>query len=235
VDEGKLAEVFRDAAGDAPPASFDKGDILAASARATARARQRVRVGAGIACGFVLLAGIGVTVANLTGPTSSTANAPAVATGGRSAPSYPLSANGFPGDSSGQGHETPGTVDPRVGHAPAGCGAVDRGLADALVDELPAAAGGDARAADSDCPAGSIGAGYQVNDGANSGMVSVIVVPASVSGQVKPFTTQGTQTVTVKTRSGGTLTLVSRPMNDSAGAPFGGQLKDIAARLQARY
>ncbi|AHI01930.1 hypothetical protein [Kutzneria albida] len=243
VDEKALAEAFREAVGDMPPASFNERDVTAASLVATARARRRAMVGAGAACGVLLLVGVGAVVTTLPKATSGqTVSAPAPGAGEQRGPSTTMSMDGgVPAGPNSSGNA--GTLGPKVESGHSDCGPVDQGVAAALVAELPAATGVEAAAADAQCPANSRGAGFHVTDGTNSGFVEAVVVPATVPAdpatgkppQVKPLPTEGTRQVPAATRSGGVLTLISRPMNGSAGAPFGPQLNDIAARVATKF
>lgn len=61
MDEQRLSELFRDAAGEAPPPSFDRDDVVAASRRASARRRSALAgsslLGVAVLTGGVLLGG----------------------------------------------------------------------------------------------------------------------------------------------------------------------------------
>ncbi len=61
MDEQRLSELFREAAGEAPPPSFNRDDVVAASRRATARRRSALAggcmLGVAVLTGGVLLGG----------------------------------------------------------------------------------------------------------------------------------------------------------------------------------
>ncbi|QUQ70247.1 hypothetical protein [Kutzneria sp. CA-103260] len=236
MDENKLADKFRDAVGDVPPPSFDTQDVLVASKRATARARKRLQSGVGVALGVVLIGGVLV----LTRPFGDSANTMSSA-GGAAASNATSPMAAGPNDTA-QSGPNGGKMAPNhteEGNA-ANCGGPDQGLAAALVAELPSATGVETMAADVNCPAGAAAVMFQLTDGSNAGKVELVLVPASVpndpSTGAKPAVGVGKgNSVTVKTRGGGALTLASLPMNGSTSGPYAGQLTDIAARLAARY
>jgi hypothetical protein len=143
MDEQKLADLFRDAAHDAPPASFDAGDIRTASRRATLRRRNSIAAGTTL----VVVLGFGGVVAgtNWIGTEKSISNAGGgqQQETGPQAPATALEAQplpkNIPGDASTQGDaSTPGSTGFTTGaqRAVQGCAAVDRELADALAGEL---------------------------------------------------------------------------------------------------
>jgi hypothetical protein len=236
MDENKVADKFRDAVGDMPPPSFDTQDVLVASKRATARARKRLQTGAGVVLGVVLIGGVLV----LTRPFGDSANTTSSAGGGAAAPNVTSSMSLGPNDNSPQvGTGKMGPNHTEEGNA-ANCGGPDQGLAAALVAELPSATGVETLAADVGCPAGSAAVSFELTDGANTGKLEVVLVPAAApndpnTGGKPAVRVTGGSSVTVKTHGGGALTLASLPMNGSAAGPYAGQLTDIAARLAARY
>jgi len=143
MDEQKLADLFRDAAQDAPPASFDAGDVRTASRRATLRRRNSIAAGTTL---VVVLGFGGVFAANswVSQDSSSLNNLGSGQNRDNAAesPMTPLQAKpptGFSGESeSTQGDaQTPGSTGPSASEsAVQGCAGVDRELADALADEL---------------------------------------------------------------------------------------------------
>ncbi|HTI24714.1 MAG TPA: hypothetical protein VL652_27205 [Kutzneria sp.] len=237
MDDKQLAEKFRDAVGDVPPPSFDAGDVVVASKRATARARKRLQAGAGVAIGVVLIGGALVLVKPFGASNGSMTSAGA---GDAAAPNAtsPLSLNpGFNTNEGGGPKVQPNTPD--AGGA-ANCGQPDQGLAAALVTELPIITGSEAQAADVSCPVGAAAVAFQLTDGANSGKLELILVPASVpndpgTGRKPAVRVAKGNAVTVTTHNGGALTLATLPMNGAAAGPYVNQLGDIAARLAARY
>ncbi|MFD5824592.1 hypothetical protein [Lentzea sp. NPDC060358] len=145
MDEQKLADLFRDAAHDAPPASFDAGDVRTASRRATLRRRNSIAAGTAFA---VVLGFGGVLAANSwygeDGGGSSAAGPVQQQSEAAQSPmtlmeAQPQTNKDFPGDaSSTQGDVSPpGSTGFSTGaRAVQGCAAVDRELADALAGEL---------------------------------------------------------------------------------------------------
>ncbi|GDY32123.1 hypothetical protein GTS_37560 [Gandjariella thermophila] len=244
MDERELAEVFRAAVRDTPPASFDERDVVAASRRA--RARQRTAIVAGSTLGVAVLVGGAVAGADLlhgpahevaSGPEQSTTHGrPPMNTFGLPVPGTPAP-HSFPEATPEQGGGAGGEVGPRADGTRSGCGPVDRELAAALAGELPAAAaGGLPVAVDAQCPQGARAAGYLVRDGDDLGVFSVVLVPAGAQRSVTQFSGPGSSTtVSVTTRSGGQLTVVSKAQRGSTGAPFGDRVAAIAADLASRY
>ena len=146
MDEQKLADLFRDAARDAPPPSFDAGDVRTASRRATLRRRNSIAAGTTLAVvlGFGgAVAGMGLfdrenkaTLSEGSGQQPDyTAESPQTP---QIAPAPPPANKNFPGDVSTQGDaSTPGSIGPSADvSAVQGCAAVDRELAVALAGEL---------------------------------------------------------------------------------------------------
>ncbi|WP_330272020.1 hypothetical protein OG205_34105 [Lentzea sp. NBC_00516] len=143
MDEQKLADLFRDAAQDAPPASFDAGDVRTASRRATLRKRNSIAAGTTL---VVVLGFGGVFAANgWVSQDSSSLNNAGSGQNRDNAAESPMTAlevkpsTGFSGESkSTQGDaQTPGSTGPSASEsAVQGCAGVDRELADALADEL---------------------------------------------------------------------------------------------------
>jgi hypothetical protein len=143
MDEQKLADLFRDAAHDAPPASFDAGDVRTASRRASLRRRNSIAAGTTL----VVVLGFGGVVASAnwigTDKSSNSAGAGQQQETGAQAPMTAAEVQpppkNIPGDSSTQGDgSTPGSTGFTTGaqRAVQGCAAVDRELADALASEL---------------------------------------------------------------------------------------------------
>ncbi|GAB2996752.1 hypothetical protein [Saccharothrix stipae] len=251
MDEHKLAELFRDAARDAPPPSFDVGAVRTASARATARRRSAVAVGAAMA--VVLVFGGLVVTADLVGNTSADraaagsaqdASSPNLTPFGAGEPEV-LSENGspdrnggnppkiIPEDPSTQGDEPSGSADrSKVGSAQRGCVEVDRELAVALADELSVANADDASPAPVDCPTDARGASFLVRDGDRYGTVSAVIAPAGTTGLVPDRSYVATS---AKTRGGQELHVLSRSEEGSPDEPFADDLAGLAQRLAARF
>ncbi|MGW4207894.1 hypothetical protein ACWEIJ_07885 [Lentzea sp. NPDC004789] len=209
MDEQKLADLFRDAAHDAPPASFDASDVRTASRRATLRRRNSIAVGTTL----VVVLGLGgvVTGAGWFG-TEKTTTMNNAGSGQQedSAPTELLTplqvpqpqTKDFPGDASTQGDaSTPGSAGFTTGapRAVQGCAAVDRELADALAGELSVSPGL-AQAPSMTCSPDSRAAAFKIN-----GLtVTAIVTPQAFEVPADARTEK------VKTAAGQNLYLVTQ-------------------------
>ncbi|MCE6995695.1 hypothetical protein LZG04_12910 [Saccharothrix sp. S26] len=250
MDEQKLGELFRDAARDAPPPSFDVDAVRSASARATARRRSALAVGA--AAALVLAFGglvVGVDLVRdsngelAAAGSAHSASSPNVTPFGAGEPEMlPKDADGVPDrsggnppeslpeDSSTQGDESTGSAGrPSAGSAQRGCVEVDRELAVALADELSVANAAAATAAT--CPVGR-GAGFAVRDGDAYGTVSVVLVPSGTTGVVPDHTYAH---ASAKTSAGQELYVLSQAGEGSPEEPFVADLGRLANRLAARF
>jgi hypothetical protein len=225
VDDQRLSELFRVAVGDAPPASFDEKDIVAASHRVTDRRRSLLLGGGGLvvvllALGLLLGTGLlrhtvgsGVSGANAVagGPTPlSTGRGPEAA--------VPGLIQSFPWSTSVQGGVGTGKVGTADG-THAGCGPVDGDLAVALAGELPSAGAQVPVPTSVRCPAGSRSAAVTVP----GGVVIAVLVPIG-SGFSHPgldVATSGKWTVLVQ--------------GAPASAVPAGQLAAVRQHLAARY
>ncbi|MFD1148240.1 hypothetical protein [Saccharothrix hoggarensis] len=253
MDEHRLAELFRDATRDAPPASFDVAGVRSASARATARRRSALALGSTMA--FVLvLGGVAASTDLLSSRNGSTDSAAAGSAQDVSSPNVPSlnaaepdgprqeaspdrgdegSTKSIPGDSSTQGDDPSGSADrPPVGSAQRGCVEVDRELAVALADELPVANGVEPSTPDANCPVEARGAAFAVRDGDVHGTVSVVIAPPGALGLAPDG---NVQVRTANTPGGDQLHVLSRPDEGSTAVPFAGELESIAQRLAARF
>lgn len=141
MDEQKLADLFRDAAHGAPPASFDASDVRTASRRATLRRRNSIAAGTTL----VVVLGLGGAVASTAwlgqdkGTNVSQENSGQQQDNTAQSPMSVEQQKNFPGnDGSTQGDSTPpGSTGLATGEsAVQGCAGVDRELADALASEL---------------------------------------------------------------------------------------------------
>ncbi|GAA1269113.1 hypothetical protein [Saccharothrix xinjiangensis] len=248
MDEQRLAELFRDAARDAPPASFDVTGVRSASARATARRRSQVALGSAFAVVLVL----GGIVATSVSPRSTSDTTAAGSAEGASSPNVStfgvpelapneaspdrnggLPPKSIPEDTPTQGGELSGSADrSTVGGAPEGCAEVDRELAVALADELPVARGLIPAPAAASCPPGSRGASYLLRDGGVTGTVSVVLTPP---GELPPSFDEGTRSETASASGGRELHVLSRPEHGSAVVPLAEELPALAGRLAGRF
>lgn len=238
MDEHKLADAFRDAVRETPPASFDTGDVVTASRRVTARRRRQLA--AGSALGVVLLAGGLAAGTGLLGTGQQNvplAGSPPSVSGSAGM----LSAHNEPNGSRPRG-ATPLAPNTLAGPAPGhsvtpqsgvdGCGGVDADLAAALATELPSAAASTPAPAEGSCPSGARAVAVPVQDGATSGVVTVVLVPAANAGRAGP----GAGPAAVRAaHGGGTLTVASRSAAAQGAAPYADQLDRIATDLAARF
>ncbi|MQA10738.1 MAG: hypothetical protein GEU98_19725 [Pseudonocardiaceae bacterium] len=244
VDDRKVAELFRDAASDAPPPSFDVEDVLAASGRA--RARQRAAVLSGSALGIVVLVGgvvVGTNVLNGAGDSESgsagvAAEQPST-TGSKMTP-YGLPKGGNPQESvptqsPKQGGDESGDVGPRTGSTLRGCEKVDRELAVALAGELPATPSG-RNAGNLRCEQGARSAGFQVTVDGKLGQVSVLLMPDQPS-DTRPWTGARPHAEHAqRAASGGrTVVVLSEPPSGGTEAPYADRLGRIAAGIAGKF
>ncbi|SDC88475.1 hypothetical protein [Actinokineospora iranica] len=255
MDERKLAELFNDVVRDAPPASFDAGDVAAASARLT---RKRNGVLAGSALGFALLAGGVAAGLALTGPDGpehgTAAQAPSTAGSApernkEAAPNeVPTDGPGVFSDRSGtdspmvtpkQGGSSDGDAGPGAGGTPGGCGTADRELAAALAGELPAATSeGEVQSSPLSCPTGSVSAALPVSDGPRHGVLSIMLTPGGVPQMLQPpwADRAGAQGVVTVSASGRTIVLSIESAPGSAAPPLDGTaLRAVADKLVPRF
>ncbi|XVS64256.1 hypothetical protein ACQPYE_39450 [Actinosynnema sp. CA-299493] len=252
MDEQKLGELFRDAAGAAPPPSFDVDAVRSASARATARRRSAVAVGSAMALALVL--GGLVVSANFARDTGSDtaaagsaehASSPNVVTP-FSAAEPDVRSKGTPADRSGgnplesipedpstQGDDPSGSAGrTAVGSAQRGCVEVDRELAVALADELPVANADQAAPAAADCPVGARGASFLVRDGDVQGTVSAVLAR---EGDAALVAAGSGAYASARTSGGEELYVLSRPREGSSEGPLTDDLAELAERLAARF
>ncbi|MCA1282839.1 hypothetical protein [Saccharopolyspora sp. 7B] len=221
MNETELEQLFRNAARDAPEASFDEQDVLRGSRRVTAR-RRTAFAGGSLVAAAVLVGGVGVGTGFFGQSGEPVAQAPAEPTQAPMAlPQEPATPRSGP--------ITLG--DPKAG---AECGAPDSALAAALAEQLPEAGSTRPTGADGSCPIGSRTAAVPVREGAVSGKVALLLSPSGA----KPAAAEGraphTEVVEVPTRSGRTLTVLSEPMGAPT-APFADRLGGIAADLAPRF
>jgi hypothetical protein len=236
VDEQKLAELFRAAAADTPPAAFDAHDVVAASRRITARRRSLIAGGSALA-GVVLVVGLVVGLGHTgdSGVPASSAAAGSARTGtpgaNRAQPMMPD--EDIPNPTPKQGGDGAG----RTGGNAAGCGPTDGQLAAALANELPSVGARTTVPNTITCPADTRSAAYRVS----GGTVGVLLIPAGESGvRVDP----GVVTSPHRTASGASLIVFSAPDVGSGitpntshpeTAPDAGQLAGVATGLAARF
>ncbi|XVV03627.1 hypothetical protein ACQPW3_41010 [Actinosynnema sp. CA-248983] len=246
MDERKLAELFRDAAGGAPPPSFDVGSVRAKSAKATAQHRTRIALGSSLA--VVLLFGGVLVTTDLAREESGGLTASAGSAQDAPSPNLPFEVpqegqqraetdqrgevppKSGPDAPSTQGDGTSGTTGRIAPGGTSGCQEVDRELAVALADKLPAADGLQAAPAAAQCPPGARGASYLVRDGSIPGVVSVVLVPPGTrtvpSGATAEASSPGRT---------GVVHVLSEPEAGSSVAPFAAELAELAREIAAEF
>jgi hypothetical protein len=261
LDERQLAELFRAAADDGPPASFGHSDVVAASRRATVR--RRVAMAGGSALAVAVLLGGGLVGADLLrgGPepdrfTSATggsaqsdvnphAESAPDAAEERADKSSPQATDQapmeLPGDQS-QGTGTSGLVVPWPGlgddDARAGCGRADRELADALAAELPAAAGTEAKPVPDHCPPDARAVAVPVMDGETPGWLYVVLAPVRGDGPTEQPVRRaedGARGHLKYTPKGLVLMVLSGPAAPGGPAPFANETMRLAEELGSEY
>lgn len=232
MDEQGLAELFREAVSDPPPASFGRAEVVAASHRATARRR-------GVLTGGTLLGVAMLTGGLLTGGVfggSQTHQGENSAAG----PATPQTAPDVAGPGRPHTLGTPPraeTPTPRTGAADgeqARCGPFDDALATGVTTVL--AERGDAVAGPAGevpwpCPIGSRSAAVPVA----GGTLYVVVIPRAThperSDVVAP---DGRHEHVLMLGSGRALVLVSMPATPGQQAPLGDDVPKLAEELAKR-
>ncbi|HEX8869396.1 MAG TPA: hypothetical protein VF821_27290 [Lentzea sp.] len=231
MDEQKLADLFRDAAHDAPPASFDAGDVRTASRRATLRRRNSIAAGTTL----VVVLGFGGVAAGA-GWFGTTSDSPSSAAGSgqqdNAAPltelmtpqqqaAQPPTAKDNPGDPSTQGDgSTPGSTGFSTGaRAVQGCAAVDRELADALAGELSVSPENAVLPAES-CSPKSRAASFKIDGLTVTAIVTpdLFELPSGVLSERK--TAASGQDLYVYTQGDGALKGKARPIAEALAPKF---------------
>jgi hypothetical protein len=224
VDEQRLAELFRTAAGDAPPPSFGTDEVIAASRRATAR--RRSALAGGTLLGVAVLAGGVVTVGQLLPE-----NAPPAAQ------AAPRAGAASPSDARPFALPAPAVPEPRSlpGHGGLlGCGSIDRQLAAQVTPMLAARQieqAGSVTQVPEPCPQGSRSVAIPVT----GGTLFVMVVPeAGQSEPVEINRPDGARGYAVALDGGRGLAVISMPSAQGQQAPYAVQLPDLARELAGR-
>lgn len=212
MDERELGDLFREVPGPAPPASFDTDDVRRGSRRVTARRRTAAAGGAFVAAG-VLVGGVGLGT-GLFGGSSGGAGEPVALpppSPTTSAPEFRQGPMSLPGGD--------------------GCPAPDRRLAEAVVEQVPAASN-TAPIEVTECPEGARGAAFVLGQG----RLSVTVAPAQAVSEEFGATDRpdGSVKIVQPTESGKVLTVVSSPQGGAA-SPEAERLPEVAEALAARF
>lgn len=160
----------------------------------------------------------------------------------RAAPTPAEALPSVPGRNGEQGPLPPGQVVPWPGlqdddSARAGCGPVDRELADALVGEFPVATGsppsGPAVEVPDSCPPDARAAAIPVP----GGYVQAVLAPVRGDGPADMFVFRddGSGGFSVLTPSGSVLVVLSVPTTPGAEAPFLEQVQPLAVTIGSRF
>lgn len=228
MDEQRLGELFREAVGEPPPASFGRAEVVAASHRATARRR-------GVFAGCTLLG-----VAMLTGALLSSG-----VVGGSQAQQGENSAAGHTPQQTGPGMPhtlgTPPraeTPTPRAGGGAEGqqarCGPFDDALVTrvtAVLAERGDAVAGPAGEVPGPCPIGSRAAAVPVP----GGTLYVLVIPrAAQPEQIDVVRPDGRREHVQMLGGGRALVLVSMPATPGQQAPLDDDVPQLAEELAKR-
>lgn len=245
MDERQLAELFRAAAGQAPPASFDEHDVATASRKVTQRRRTVLAGGGGLA--IVLLAvglvfavgGFGHTLSG--GGTAAVAEAPNGTSGGRAqghtvgpelaGPGVTRREPSFPTTSPLQGGGAGGEAGHGAGSTHAGCGPTDGELAVALASELPSVGAPVAAPVALVCPSGARSAAYAVP----GGHVTAVLVPSATGGVVADPTAGARSHQGVAASGRWTVVVVAEPGTPGSAAPLAGRLAAIQQAIAGRF
>lgn len=242
MDDRDLQELFRDAPGDAPPPSFGVTDVTAASKRATARHRMRIAGASTVA--VLVLAGGGLFAAF--GPLANSGNSGNVDSEVAAAPQMdsrggrqPSPAEGRPQvggsraeeESSKQGDGSSKESAPGAASTER-CVAVDRRLATALADELPVDPPSPAIPGELRCEDDITQAAYRVQDGPNSGVITVGLVPGHIQMKATELSA-GSGDAQAKTHDGALVVVKSRG-DDGGPKPYAAELQEIAEGVAGR-
>ncbi|SDP81808.1 hypothetical protein SAMN04487905_109227 [Actinopolyspora xinjiangensis] len=207
--EQELADLFRDAAGPAPEATFDAEDVARASRRVTARRRVGAAGGSLVALA-VLVGGVGFGTGWLAPESANRAEHTAPGISGRA---------GEPDPRVGSQQPAP-TALSVPGDRSSGCGPPDPELATALSEQLPEVGEASVPVAAEQCPEGTRTASFQLRAGGANGNVTAILGSASAvptDGEARLQRRDDGVQVVVRTGSGRGLIL--RSSSDSGGAP----------------
>jgi hypothetical protein len=253
VDEDKLADLFRAAVADPPPASFDERDVAARSGRVTAR-RRSMLIGAGglavvvLAVGVLLGTGVFGHTANggTVAASAGVAQRPA-ATSGRGFGNVPLappdagaqvvtpSGTHFPSSTPKQGGGENGGPGPAAGGTHAGCGPTDGQLAVALANELPSVGAAVAAPTALACVPGTRSATYVVHDGMTTGYVTALLVPVDAKSLFSDRAPGATGHTGPAHSGRWTAVVLSQPTQGPPTGPLANQIAGIQKAIAARF
>lgn len=235
LDERRLQQLLRDAAGEAPEPSFTMDDVTAASRRVTARRRSLVAAAAAVVVGAGAVTGIVVI-----GPEQQDGRSTALAPNERPLSGEVAEKNpegGQPGDGGerGFGVESFPDVSPKQGggmdgeDGTPGCQVIDRELATALAGELPVDPIGEAIPYDSCFVEDDRAAAYRVP----GGTIAVVFDPGGAPGFDVPH--EVASVVATATGGGGELAVIgiAADSTDQADVPLRDELSKIAERVAA--
>lgn len=213
--DDRLAALFRDAAGAAPEAGFDHGDVTRASRRITVRRRAAL---SGVAAVLVVLGGTGVVVAATrdSGTTATAASAPEAA---------PLIA----GSAGGADRAAPPVPGAPLGPGTTECAdRQDPALRELLDQALPQVAGATSAASSDIClPGKERYVTVEATDGALQGVFGVSYLPPGVAVSLAPGA------VSAPAASGGTVIVGSTAIGPGP-APFADRVRSVLEFLAPR-
>ncbi|EHR63806.1 hypothetical protein [Saccharomonospora cyanea] len=234
LDERRLQQLLRDAAGEAPEPSFTMDDVTTASRRATARRRSLVAIAAAVVMGAGTVTGV-----VLTGSEQQDGRSTALAPNERPLSGEVAEKNpegGQPGDGGerGFGVESFPDVSPKQGggtdgeDGTPGCQVIDRELATALAGELPVDPIGEAIPYDSCFVEGNRAAAYRVP----GGTVAVVFDqgPDGSFGVPHEF---GNAAASVRVDGGLIAVIGIADTADHADVPLRDELPELAERVAA--
>jgi hypothetical protein len=252
VDEEKLADLFKAAVADPPPASFTEHDIATKSQQVTRQRRAALAGGGGLAVVILvvgLLLGTGVFghtsgSGTLAGGSAGGAQRPSDGSFGNVVPGLAsgnagpnaISPTHFPGSTPKQGGGENGGVGSDAGGTHAGCGPTDRQLAVALANELPSVGAPVATPAALACIPGTRTASYHVHVGGSpDGYITALLVPVNAPTLFSDHA-KGTSGDTGPARSGEwTVVVLSQPTGGATSGPVANQIAGIQKALAAKF
>lgn len=222
MDEQRLGELFRDAVGEAPPASFGPTEVAAASRRATARFRMRMAGAAAVVA--VALAGAGVLGGQwLSGGDDQTSTAAGQAERPAERMIEPAPEAAPDAGAPANPNAAPGTA----------CGPADEGLAAELtrvLTERQIPRPGPSQQVPEPCPSGT----RSVAVALPGGRLYVLLMPRATSPDGSIARPDGTIGFAAFTVRGAQLVLLSVPERPGQRGPAVEQVPELATELARR-
>ena len=222
TDDEKLAALFRDAAGAAPPPGFDHGDVTAASRRITVRRRAVLVTGAVV---LVAAAGIGSVVALPRGADTATSVA-----SGAAASSAAGAAAAPQADTAERAPAPAVAAAPPLGPGTGECADRQDPALRALVEQaLPEVASATAAATTDVClPGAERHLSLEVTDGGSTGLLDVSYLPPGAVVSLPAGNYRSAPTA-----SGGTV-IVGTSAVGGGPAPYASRLPELLGYLAGR-